>query len=645
MAATRLRVEGEASDLPDAALVEAGGAGDRSALAELYRRHAGPAHRVARRVLSNDDDAADAVADAFTRVFDAVASRRAPAAAFRPYLLAAARNAAIDHLRRSDRLAPAGDMADHDQPAAAAGPPERLAADETSSLVAAAFRDLPARWQSVLWLTEVEGVPAREAAGMLGLSANNVSQLAVRARARLRERYLQAHVRNHAEARCQPTVDQLGAYVAGTLPGGARIRVDDHVAGCGSCRDRLDEVADLGTTLRRSLGPAPLAAALAGSRLRWRRGARSNSGGARRWPLRACPNPPPADAGLDTLAGAAAATDPAPTTVPAGAGAELGGGEATAVHVREAAQPLVDAVRSIPVSAMASVAAAGPAVRLAARWVVAVVVAVVPSLGGGTGGGGRSLAAPPPSLAVAATSPAPVPTTTTTVAPPADPGPAEPPPPAPPPPLPATAHPHTAVAQAVVPTVAVHDAPDPRSPARGLGNPQPSGAPLVFLVNAQAGDWVDVLLPTRPNGSRGWVAAADVTITEHDWSIVVELGAHRLTLFSGHDVSLVAPVGVGTSDTPTPGGLYYTKELIQPTDARGRLDPSGPYGPYAYGLSGFSDVLTSFGGGDGVIGIHGTNDPSALGHDVSHGCIRVSNAVITRMAGILPLGVPVEIRA
>jgi lipoprotein-anchoring transpeptidase ErfK/SrfK len=30
---------------------------------------------------------------------------------------------------------------------------------------------------------------------------------------------------------------------------------------------------------------------------------------------------------------------------------------------------------------------------------------------------------------------------------------------------------------------------------------------------------------------------------------------------------------------------------------------------------------------------------------VSHGCIRVPNDVITRMAGILPLGTPVDIRA
>ena len=56
-------------------------------------------------------------------------------------------------------------------------------------------------------------------------------------------------------------------------------------------------------------------------------------------------------------------------------------------------------------------------------------------------------------------------------------------------------------------------------------------------------------------------------------------------------------------------------------------------------------MLKQFGRGDGQIAIHGTNAPKALGTDVSHGCIRVSNAGITKMAKILPQGVPVEIRA
>lgn len=60
---------------------------------------------------------------------------------------------------------------------------------------------------------------------------------------------------------------------------------------------------------------------------------------------------------------------------------------------------------------------------------------------------------------------------------------------------------------------------------------------------------------------------------------------------------------------------------------------------------GFSGVLVDFAGGDGMIGIHGTNDPSSIGRDSSHGCIRMSNEGITKLAESVPLGVPVEIRA
>jgi lipoprotein-anchoring transpeptidase ErfK/SrfK len=170
-----------------------------------------------------------------------------------------------------------------------------------------------------------------------------------------------------------------------------------------------------------------------------------------------------------------------------------------------------------------------------------------------------------------------------------------------------------------------------------LPNPIPDGAPLTFLVRESQGAWLRVLLPLRPNGATGWIRTSDVRLTSHHFRIKVQLAAHRLTVTDRDHVILDTPVGVGTTDTPTPGGLYYTKELLQPPD------PNGPYGHFTYGLSGFSNVLTDFAGGDGVIGIHGTNDPSTIGKDVSHGCLRISNDAIDMLAKRLPLGVPVEI--
>ncbi|MGI9034389.1 MAG: L,D-transpeptidase [Acidimicrobiales bacterium] len=196
------------------------------------------------------------------------------------------------------------------------------------------------------------------------------------------------------------------------------------------------------------------------------------------------------------------------------------------------------------------------------------------------------------------------------------------------------------VAQAKVPSVQVFaNRADPGPPTQTLANPTDIGGPLVFLVETGDKDWLQVDLPVRPNGSTGWIRASDVTLMEHNYRIVVELGAHHITVTRGADVVLSEPVGVGKANTPTPGGKFYTKELLQPPN------PNTVYGPYAYGLSGFSNALTSFGGTEAVIGVHGNNDPATLGRDVSAGCIRMSNSGITMLAKTLPLGVPVEIRA
>lgn len=168
---------------------------------------------------------------------------------------------------------------------------------------------------------------------------------------------------------------------------------------------------------------------------------------------------------------------------------------------------------------------------------------------------------------------------------------------------------------------------------------------IVFVVDelatSPAGRHL-VQLPVRPNGSTGWVDAADVSITSHDFRIEVALSDFELRLYKAGEVLVEAPIGVGQQDRPTPPGTYYITELLRPTDA-----PNGPYGSYAYGLSGFSEVLFEFGGGPGQLGLHGTNQPEAIGTEVSSGCIRVRNEVIEDFVeGIgLPLGVPVEISA
>jgi lipoprotein-anchoring transpeptidase ErfK/SrfK len=169
----------------------------------------------------------------------------------------------------------------------------------------------------------------------------------------------------------------------------------------------------------------------------------------------------------------------------------------------------------------------------------------------------------------------------------------------------------------------------------------PGEIPLTFLVADQRDGWVQVHLPVRPNGTTGWVRGSDLTLSSTDLRVEVRLTEHRLLLHRGDDVVLDVPVGVGRSEVPTPGGVYYVKELLQPPQ------PDGPYGTYAYGLSGYSPVLEQFAGGRGVIGIHGTDQPESVGTDASHGCLRLRNEDVTRLVEEfgLPLGTPVEILA
>ena len=144
------------------------------------------------------------------------------------------------------------------------------------------------------------------------------------------------------------------------------------------------------------------------------------------------------------------------------------------------------------------------------------------------------------------------------------------------------------------------------------------------------------LLGTEPSNA-GWIRSSEVRLSRHNFHIDVRLSDFRITVSRGTTVILDAPIGVAKDNTPTPGGRYYTTELLKPPN------PTTVYGTYAYGLSGFSEVLESFNGGPGQLGIHGTNDPTSIGKKVSSGCVRLRNEDIEALAAILPVGVPVQI--
>ncbi|MGI8558989.1 MAG: L,D-transpeptidase [Solirubrobacteraceae bacterium] len=192
---------------------------------------------------------------------------------------------------------------------------------------------------------------------------------------------------------------------------------------------------------------------------------------------------------------------------------------------------------------------------------------------------------------------------------------------------------------AVKRAVRIYARPDARRASRVLPNPIQDGKPLVFLVSRSVPGWLQVYLPVRPNQSKGWVRADAVKLRLDPFRLQVNLHAHRLTVWRLEKVIDRLPIAVGTHGTPTPGGVYYLAELYPVSD------PTGPYGPYAFGLSAYSNVLHSFAGGPGQVAIHGTNDPSSIGSDVSHGCIHLNNRAISRLAHELPLGTTVRILA
>jgi lipoprotein-anchoring transpeptidase ErfK/SrfK len=211
---------------------------------------------------------------------------------------------------------------------------------------------------------------------------------------------------------------------------------------------------------------------------------------------------------------------------------------------------------------------------------------------------------------------------------------------------PAPASVESRTARATVPQLAVYDSPKSTQPTMTLPNPwlvdpnvPTSTVQQVFLVSKEQPNWVQVYLPVRPNGTTGWVHATDVSVIPDPYRVKVELGAHRITVSKDAEVLYQGSVAVGAPDTPTPTGLYYLRVLVK------AIDPTTVYGPYAYGLSSHSDVLESFNGGDGEIGIHGNNDSSVLGTNVTHGCIRMDNDAITALSKQLPLGTRVDIVA
>jgi hypothetical protein len=165
-------------------------------------------------------------------------------------------------------------------------------------------------------------------------------------------------------------------------------------------------------------------------------------------------------------------------------------------------------------------------------------------------------------------------------------------------------------------------------------------APEVYLVlrsklGRNGHPWLQIRVPRRPNGSKGWVPRSALRLKTLTTSLEIDKRHLKGRLFKDGKEIWTASLGIGASATPTPNGRYWIRERLP------NLGGNAAYGPLAFGTAAYSRLSEWPGGG--VIGIHGTDRPQLIPGRPSHGCIRMPNAAITRLWRLMPVGTPVEI--
>jgi RNA polymerase sigma-70 factor, ECF subfamily len=193
----------------DAYLLQAVAEGSAEALASLYDRHAGGVYAVATRTTGDPSVASDVVQETFLALWDRAELFDPTRGSLRGWLLAIARNRAIDHLRharRHDRafafstLAVADDddgsltewLTASGTPVAMGapdmGPETTVVGHETRALMAGAIASLPPVERSVITLAYGAHLSQVEIAARLGWPLGTVKTRTRRALRHLRER-------------------------------------------------------------------------------------------------------------------------------------------------------------------------------------------------------------------------------------------------------------------------------------------------------------------------------------------------------------------------------------------------------------------------------------------------------------------------
>jgi len=118
--------------------------------------------------------------------------------------------------------------------------------------------------------------------------------------------------------------------------------------------------------------------------------------------------------------------------------------------------------------------------------------------------------------------------------------------------------------------------------------------------------------------------------------IVVSIPDRKLAVMQSGRVVKVFATAVGAPRTPSPSGSYHIVQRISdPTwYGKGKIVPPGKANPIGTRWLGLS--VKGY-------GIHGTNTPSSIGHNASHGCIRMRNRDVEQLFDMVAVGDTVEI--
>jgi RNA polymerase sigma-70 factor (ECF subfamily) len=259
----------------EARLAHAAAGGDGAAFATLYERYERRAYNLAYRVTGSEDDAADAVQDAFLNVMKRLPRLQGRELAFGSYLFTVTRNACYDLMQRAKRTQPSDAIPESAAPigAGAGGlgldpgdpgddPDRKLLLESQQEEIRAANGRLPDRQREALALRELEELSYDEIAAIMDMNRNSVAQLISRARISLRDELRGGALASIAasSADCERALPLIAMRDDGQLDddGADAGWLDGHLAGCDTCRLGVEAMQEAGTSYR---AWAPIAAA------------------------------------------------------------------------------------------------------------------------------------------------------------------------------------------------------------------------------------------------------------------------------------------------------------------------------------------------------------------------------------------------